>query len=516
MVQEDFVNSGGTTLEKLDEYIAQCDGVVHLIGDATGSVAEATEVECLLRRHPDILRRLKLDLELEGGVPEFSYTQWEAYLGIYHRRKVFIYRASSEAPRDASFVRDEDEIQRQQQHYQRIRRLGRDCGGLQDRQGLCITVLRDLADIVRAPDTAPRRPVRVLTLGLPAVLIAFSLIAVIDRRPRLKPITNVAGTATKKLDPTELPDQKTPAPAFADENARIREIESLTERLVPLFDRVQSTQEDEQTFDSYRHDVRTGDVELPRSVYLWPFPERGRKFSESRKEICDQLEEFFPAFFGVKLTRNKWPDVDIDELTEYQGPDETQARVEAIRKKVEETKHYRSVSLSSAVLAVTTRDLGKAGLNFRAAWSDNRRLSVFSLARLPEPISPKDPNYQACQLGVFELSAYCFVRMLGIESCNKFICGLNEHDNQNYYWMQESLRRIQESRRTPGLLRPDFCPDCSKKIWWALHINPRERYPKLIEFATGLRMKRDEEFWSDERDAIGTPVPSLLRPVTEK
>jgi hypothetical protein len=34
-VQEDFVVSGGSTLQKLDDYVKACHGVVHLIGKAT-------------------------------------------------------------------------------------------------------------------------------------------------------------------------------------------------------------------------------------------------------------------------------------------------------------------------------------------------------------------------------------------------------------------------------------------------------------------------------------------------
>ena len=35
-VQKDFIVTGATTLEKLDDYIRICDGVVHLVGDAAG------------------------------------------------------------------------------------------------------------------------------------------------------------------------------------------------------------------------------------------------------------------------------------------------------------------------------------------------------------------------------------------------------------------------------------------------------------------------------------------------
>ena len=43
-VQEDFGVGGGLTLEKLDDYIKACDGVVHLIGKATGANSMTREL----------------------------------------------------------------------------------------------------------------------------------------------------------------------------------------------------------------------------------------------------------------------------------------------------------------------------------------------------------------------------------------------------------------------------------------------------------------------------------------
>jgi hypothetical protein len=40
-VQEDFIATGTETLDKLDEYIRQCDAVIHLVGDMTGALAQA-------------------------------------------------------------------------------------------------------------------------------------------------------------------------------------------------------------------------------------------------------------------------------------------------------------------------------------------------------------------------------------------------------------------------------------------------------------------------------------------
>jgi hypothetical protein len=77
-VQEDFGVRGRTLLEALDDYIAKCDAVIHLIGDVTGESPEHPAVEALLNRHP----------ELEKVAA--SYTQWEAYLAIHHKRPLHV------------------------------------------------------------------------------------------------------------------------------------------------------------------------------------------------------------------------------------------------------------------------------------------------------------------------------------------------------------------------------------------------------------------------------------------
>ena len=85
-VQEDFKDLGGDTLDKLDTYIANCDAVVHLVGDMTGSAPAAAEERALIGRHPDLAERLPpLGEALKNGVP-ISYTQWEAWLASLSRQ----------------------------------------------------------------------------------------------------------------------------------------------------------------------------------------------------------------------------------------------------------------------------------------------------------------------------------------------------------------------------------------------------------------------------------------------
>jgi hypothetical protein len=52
-VQEDFKDLGRGTLDKLDVYIAHCDGVVHLVGHMTGSAANEREQQALLGKHSE-------------------------------------------------------------------------------------------------------------------------------------------------------------------------------------------------------------------------------------------------------------------------------------------------------------------------------------------------------------------------------------------------------------------------------------------------------------------------------
>ena len=82
-VQEDFQQHGRTLLEKLEEYIAVCDRVIALVGDAYGWEPEPAG------RTPDTPRR--------------SYTQWEYFLAQGERLKgerqsakdTFVYMASA-------------------------------------------------------------------------------------------------------------------------------------------------------------------------------------------------------------------------------------------------------------------------------------------------------------------------------------------------------------------------------------------------------------------------------------
>jgi hypothetical protein len=125
-VQEDFIPTGTETLDKLDLYIRDCDAIVHLVGDRTGAWAEAPTLQTVKARYPDLVERLPvLKHSIETGEPPLSFTQWEAYLAVYHRKPLVIAVAAPRAPRDGNLAIDPQLRAAQQAHLERLRQLGR-------------------------------------------------------------------------------------------------------------------------------------------------------------------------------------------------------------------------------------------------------------------------------------------------------------------------------------------------------------------------------------------------------
>jgi hypothetical protein len=124
-VQEDFKDLGKETLAKLDTYIANCDAVVHLVGDMTGAAPSDMERQAFMREHPDLAQRLPtLGEALRDDAP-ISYTQWEAWLALYHRKLLLIARARKTARRGPNFMRTGVSSAAQAAHLERLKACGR-------------------------------------------------------------------------------------------------------------------------------------------------------------------------------------------------------------------------------------------------------------------------------------------------------------------------------------------------------------------------------------------------------
>ena len=121
-VQEDFKDLGGDTLDKLDVYIAHCDCVVHLVGDMTGSAPPRRDVDALLAKYPDLTADLPPLGEALRDDVEISYTQWEAWLALYHRKLLVIAKAADKAARGPSYAPTDASRAAQAAHLTRLRR----------------------------------------------------------------------------------------------------------------------------------------------------------------------------------------------------------------------------------------------------------------------------------------------------------------------------------------------------------------------------------------------------------
>ncbi len=181
-VQEDFISTGTETLDKLNGYIASCDAVIHLVGDMTGAWAPAEVATSLHARYKDLAERLPpLQASFDSGTPPLSYTQWEAYLAIYHRKRLVIALPEPGTQRDGGYRADPEQQASQQAHLARLRLLGRYSDftfGNADQ--LAANVLRSsildlLADAERKQGQREQEK-KQSNLGLIGLLLAFAVI----------------------------------------------------------------------------------------------------------------------------------------------------------------------------------------------------------------------------------------------------------------------------------------------------------------------------------------------------
>ena len=180
-VQEDFIVTGNETLEMLDEYIKGCDGVIHLVGDMTGSPAKAPSLAAIKQCYPDLATRLPLADFLQPEGPSLPYTQWEAWLALLHKKKLFIATPTPEAARDAGCLQDPAQQALQQAHLKRLRAVSRYPGvAFTGQEHLAAEVLRSFvldllveAGLSKRPQTLPYASLGSLFKGRQALLNAI-------------------------------------------------------------------------------------------------------------------------------------------------------------------------------------------------------------------------------------------------------------------------------------------------------------------------------------------------------
>jgi hypothetical protein len=198
-VQEDFIVSGNETLAMLDDYIKGCDGVIHLVGDMTGSAAEAPSLIAIKERYPDLATRLPLAEFLQADGPKLPYTQWEAWLALLHGKRLFIATPTPGAGRDGGYLQDPAQQALQQAHLDRLRSVERYPGEpFRGHDHLAAVVLRSFvldllvnAGLSRRPQTLPYASLGSLFKGRQVLLNEIET--------RLGPIAEHAGVAAPVL-----------------------------------------------------------------------------------------------------------------------------------------------------------------------------------------------------------------------------------------------------------------------------------------------------------------------------
>jgi tetratricopeptide (TPR) repeat protein len=180
-VQEDFIVTGDETLEMLDTYIQGCDGVIHLVGDMTGAMAKPQSVAAIAARYPELGSRFSLAEFLQPDGPSLSYTQWEAWLALWHGKKLYIATPQPQAPRDGDYRMEQEQQAHQQAHLARLRSGARYPGcTFSGQDELAAEVLRSFvldllvaAGLTRRPLTLPFASIGPLFKGRSALMEAL-------------------------------------------------------------------------------------------------------------------------------------------------------------------------------------------------------------------------------------------------------------------------------------------------------------------------------------------------------
>ncbi len=136
-VQEDFQQGGFTLLDKLADYIRECDLVIHLAGTACGARPSPEHVRALLRSLGDVP---------PDPLPEWSYTQWEYQLAMRNQCRMLVYLSAADAPLDCALPlqQTDEEARLQQAHLETIRQSGKHRSGFTSYHTLVREVFHDL------------------------------------------------------------------------------------------------------------------------------------------------------------------------------------------------------------------------------------------------------------------------------------------------------------------------------------------------------------------------------------
>jgi len=134
-VQEDFQQGPGTLLQRLEEYVAECNCVIIIVGNAYGVDPQLAEVPL--------------------GCPARSYTQWEYFFTAGERlngarvprKQFYLYFASEKYLHDHVVTQSPDLAERQRLFVEELKASGKFWATFDTPDHFCRLVLRDLPEM---------------------------------------------------------------------------------------------------------------------------------------------------------------------------------------------------------------------------------------------------------------------------------------------------------------------------------------------------------------------------------
>ena len=124
-IQEDFKALGGDTLHMLEDYIEQCEAVVHFVGEMAGSTPVLSSVEDLLARRPGLEANLAKKRVPREALYSLTYTKWEAWLAIAFDKDLLIVAPAQGVDRGPAFAPSDVSRAAQADHLKRLRAIDR-------------------------------------------------------------------------------------------------------------------------------------------------------------------------------------------------------------------------------------------------------------------------------------------------------------------------------------------------------------------------------------------------------
>lgn len=170
IILADEIAVGSTDrLQALDEEIARCDLVLHLVGDMPGEAPSIEEVARLLKRRPTLFAgKRALAARLQETTP-ITYTQWACYLAWEDKTERLVLYAAPEALRSPAAIQEEILLIQQFRHRQIIASMAEPWSTFRGHDHLCRKLWLNLIRrslvprTAPAPNTAPTKPASTLT-----------------------------------------------------------------------------------------------------------------------------------------------------------------------------------------------------------------------------------------------------------------------------------------------------------------------------------------------------------------